>query len=129
MKVSIKYLVFMFLFVGSGLLEAKNIITNKSGKIIRFTTIDKNGVVATEERLYDNTSYTLSGNEVSIFARAMKNGSTDSTIALIPDTPISISPDTSYDVILAPDNVTLMLSPVSSNFKAPKAGKPGKPGK
>ncbi|MDP3788432.1 MAG: hypothetical protein Q8Q60_03925 [Candidatus Chromulinivorax sp.] len=142
MKNIIKRLVAVCLLMGSGLSYASNTITNKTGKVIELTALDKNGasvamdykkggVAITELPLGINGSYTLSGKEASVSAYITKwvgfSNVADSSIASIPDT--VISSNTSYDVILAPDNVTLMLSPVSSNFKAPKTGKSRKSGK
>jgi len=127
MKVSIKLLIVGFLFVSSGLLHASNTITNKTGQnawVIWQNTVQNTVVGASGgPQIANNAVYTIPSDVISVNVKLCTPycGMSDGGQTL------SISANTSYDLILAPDNKTLVLSQIGSGSTFTKIiSKPGK---
>jgi len=131
MKVSTKFLAFVFLFASCGLLQASNTITNNTGQSIQFATqftVVQNGIGGQGVALSNNQAYTLTGQEdgiVSVCVPLQSNqypAPCNSSFMQI--SKATITPNTSYDLILGSGNKILLLLSMGSGSKfIPKPGK------
>jgi len=114
MKVSIKLLIVGFLFASSGLLHAANTITNKTGQTVAIKVLYSGGIANSTiepKSIDNNVVYTIPS------SIARKNSSVITSIAFaLPSCSLvscqnnlSISANTSYNLVLASDNKTLQL--------------------
>ncbi len=127
MKVVTKFLM-VALLMGSVLSYASNTITNKTGQRVLLTLNAPSGNITNS--LQKEKTYTFVADQaVTDICIKIYQGYAMCDNSYTPLNNLTIDTSKSYDLTLASDKKTLVLSEIVSNFKKPKTDKPGNPGK